>query len=425
MIRPASPHPLIALKRKLLPSDRPTFTRSAPEVPTPYDAAFWLAYVANMALLMALSLLFRYADFVEFLGGSEFELGLIAGIGMIGSLLVRLAQGVGIDRYGVRLVWLWSLVLFTVVLIAHAGLTTVHGPAVYILQIVFRIAVAGAYGAAITYIAIRTNAAKMAEAMGMLGTSGFVAMAIGPILGDWLLGIKPASRSTINIMFFASAGFGIFSWIAAYLATRSQQPPPSRCQAPMWLVLRRYHPGKILLMGITMGLGTGLPAVFVRPFATHIGIEDIAWFFTTYAASAFFARILTRRICDQWGAHRTILLGMSLLVLGIGLFTVVTYSWHFALPGMLIGTAQAVLFPAIVANGSAAFPERYRGLGTGLMLAALDVGTLIGAPVAGAIISLAEAIGLPGFTFMFSSTAVLLLLGTLWYAWSPNNKNDL
>jgi MFS family permease len=421
MIRPASPHPLVALRRKLS-GDRPAPTPPASVVPSPYDTAFWLSYVANLGLMVAISLLFRYADFVEFLGGSEFELGLIVGIGMIGSLLMRLAQGVGVDRYGTRTVWLWSLVLFIVALIAHAWPTTVHGPAVYILQLVFRVAVAGAYGAAITCVALRVNAARMAETIGMLGTSGFMAMAIGPILGDLLLGNKPSDRGTINLMFFVSAGFGAVSWIAAYLATRGQQPPPISRRPPIWSVLRRYHPGKMLMMGVIMGIGSGLPSVFVRPFATHLGVEGIAWFFTTYAVCAFFARVFTRRICEQWGVRPTIVLGMACMILGTGLFVVVGRSWHLAIPGALIGASHALLFPAIVATGGSAFPERYRGLGTALMLATLDVGVLAGAPLAGALVSLAGVLGLPGFTTMFLSIATLLTLGTIWFAWSPGGE---
>ena len=58
--------------------------------------------------------LFRYADFVTCLGGSEYELGWIVGVGMLGSIAMRIFQGVGIDRY-VRVAsgwgrwfWCWS-----------------------------------------------------------------------------------------------------------------------------------------------------------------------------------------------------------------------------------------------------------------------------------------------------------------------------
>jgi MFS family permease len=416
MIRPASPEPLGLRRHIFVRGHHRAPERRSTEVPSPFGAPFWLTYVANMALMVAMSLLFRYADFVEFLGGSELELGLIAGVGMVGSLLMRLAQGVGIDRYGTRMVWLVSLVVFVGALIAHAWPTTVHSPAVYVLQVIFRTAVAGAYGAAITFIALRANAARMAEAIGMLGTSGFIAMAIGPILGDLLLGHKPADRATINLMFFAAAVMGVVSWVAAFLATRGQLPPPVRRQLPVWAVIQRYHPGNMLLMGVLMGIGSGLPGIFVRAFATHMQVESIAWFFTTYAIAAFFARVSTRRICERWGVRPTIVTGMLLLVAGTAAFVLVHTSWQLAIPGLFVGTAHALLFPAIVATGTSCFPERYRGLGTAVMLAMIDFGVLAGAPVAGGIVSLANALGLPGFHAMFLSIAAALLLGTGWFA---------
>ena len=54
-----------------------------------YGAPFWFTYLANASLMVAVSLLFRYADFVEFLGGSELQLGLIVGAGMVGALAIN------------------------------------------------------------------------------------------------------------------------------------------------------------------------------------------------------------------------------------------------------------------------------------------------------------------------------------------------
>ena len=75
----------------------------------PYGLPFWRAYLANIAVMVAIALLYRYADFVTLLGGTELHLGWIVGVGTIGSLLVRLFLGSAIDRYGPRLIWLSSL----------------------------------------------------------------------------------------------------------------------------------------------------------------------------------------------------------------------------------------------------------------------------------------------------------------------------
>src|SRR5687767_8087711 len=71
-----------------------------------YGREFWFAYLSNAATMVALSMLVRYADFVTYLEGTEFQLGLIVGIGAVGSLFMRLVQGVGMDRHGARGIWL-------------------------------------------------------------------------------------------------------------------------------------------------------------------------------------------------------------------------------------------------------------------------------------------------------------------------------
>jgi hypothetical protein len=76
------------------PPERPTVRKQ----PAAYGRVFWFSYAANLCIMVAITLLFRYADFVTLLGGDEFDLGWIVGVGMVGSLAMRCAQGVGIDR---------------------------------------------------------------------------------------------------------------------------------------------------------------------------------------------------------------------------------------------------------------------------------------------------------------------------------------
>ena len=81
--------------------------------------------------------------------------------------------------------------------------------------------------------------------------------------------------------------------------------------------------------------------------------------------------------------------------------------------------AHAVLFPAGFAEGCSAFPSRYRGLGTSLMLATYDVGQLLGAPTAGLIVHYSLAWGLPGYPTMFISVAIVLGVATVVYIVAP------
>ncbi len=84
---------------------------------------------------------------------------------------------------------------------------------------------------------------------------------------------------------------------------------------------------------------------------------------------------------------------MVLLLVNQLAFLLVRSEWMLALPGAGYGIAHAILFPTTVALGSGAFPNRYRGLGTTVMLACYDFGLLVGAPIAGWIVHASGAVG--------------------------------
>ncbi len=77
-----------------------------------YNRSFWLAYAANMSLVAANTLTFRFAEFVDLLRGTEEDTGWIVGIALAGSLLSRIWLGQAIDRFGVRKLWLVGISLY-------------------------------------------------------------------------------------------------------------------------------------------------------------------------------------------------------------------------------------------------------------------------------------------------------------------------
>jgi MFS family permease len=354
--------------------------------PSSYGLPFWFTYLANTSLMLAISLLFRYADFVTHLGGTEFNLGLIVGIGMGGSLLMRLVQGNGIDLYGPRQVWLWSILFFIASCVGHLWVTRVDTPLVFVLRTMLSTSVAGAFGAAITYISLKSPVVRLAEVLGTLGTSGFVGMVAGTLIGDFLLGSAVITRADLDRMFLVAAALGCLGLAFAALATIGVSAPAVRRRPSMWPLLWRYQPGAILIVGIASGFGLGLPGTFLRTFAANLGIARIGIFFAVYAPVAFLTRICMRRLPEKIGVRPTALAGLASMTLSLLLFLLVRREWQFAIPATFMGIAHAMLFPSVVAGGSSVFPGRYRGLGTTLMLATFDLGNLVGAPIAGHLV---------------------------------------
>lgn len=391
-----------------------------------YGPPFWFAYLSNTAAMLAISLLYRFADFVKVLGGLEFHLGWIVGVGMVGSLLMRFAQGMGIDRFGPKQIWFWSTIVFAGSCLAHLLLTSVHGPAVYILQIVLRTSVAGVFGASITYISSRVPPQRVPEIIGTLGTSGFLGMMGGTLLGDWLFGAGPVTRQHVDTMFVVAAALAALSAFFSLLAMRRHVRRPKRRKTPplLWL-LRRYHPGSLLLVGVAVGLGTGLPTTFLRPYTESLGIPGIMVFFWVYAPMALVTRLASRQMPQRIGTRRMVLLGMACLAASVALYLVVHRTWQLAIPALVAGAAHALLFPAVTGGGSTCFPHRYRGTGITLMLAMYDLGNLIGAPLAGVLVHGSQRLGLPPFPTAFTTIAALLAGVALLYAWRSRGQGEL
>jgi len=390
--------------------------------PTAYGRPFWLAYVANTLVMVAIALLFRYADFITHLGGTELHLGWIVGIGMVGSLAMRLALGLGIDRYGPRHIWLGSVLLFAAACFAHLAIGSCHGPAIYLLRIAWCCSVAGIFGASMTFVSARASAARTAEMIGMLGTAGFVGTVIGTQLGDFLLGTKTIATDQIRQMFLAAGALGcgsaVFVWAATLRAPRPRPVPPM----PLVQTLRRYHPGRVILMGVAMGVGLGLPGTFLRTYAAELDITRIGLFFGVYALTAIVTRVLTRRLPERYGNTPMILAGIGGLVVSQLLFLVVGNEWLLIVPGIGYGVSHAVLFPSVVAAGSRSFPPQRRGLGTTLILAMWDTGMLIGAPLAGGIVHLSAGLGVPPYPTMFLTMACLLGSVGIYFAWAEYRR---
>ncbi len=388
-----------------------------------YGRAFWLSYLSLAALMIAVSMMYRYADFVTFLGGSELDLGAIVGVGMVGSLVMRLAQGVGIDRYGPRHIWLGSTALFVASMLGHLLISRADGAGVYLLQVLFRTSVAGVFGAAFTFAFQQVPVSRMTEAVGTVGTASFVGIVIGPRIGDWISAAngRLIGRAELDKMFIMAAAFGAVSFVAAWFATARDVRPRRRLRMPILPLLWRYRPGVLLAIGVVTGIAIGMPATFLRTFAAELRIDRIAPFFTVYALTAIAARLATRRLADELGVRGGVLIGMTLVVAGILSYLIVSVEWQLWIPAVLTGVGQAILYPAVVAGGSAVFPKRCRGVGTTLMLAMIDLGTLVGAPLIGGIVYFGKQLGLPGYSLMFVTIATIVVASSSYYAFATRS----
>lgn len=421
----------------LPPADSPTegdppvaAADAAAQATATRDAAFgrefWFAYLANAATTTALGMLVRYADFVTYLGGTEFQLGLIVGLGASGNLLMRLIAAVGMDRHGTRGFWLVSAAILVASIGGNVFITTVDGPAIYLLRFVQAASMAGVFGASMTHVSRLAPPIRMAEMIGTLGTSGFIGLLLGPQIADWICASAPEtpiSRGQLDLLFSVSAALCTVAIVCAICSTHGSEHDPPRRHPPLAALLWRYSSGLLLVVCAAVGAGLNLPGTFLRVFAVERGVEKIGLFFAVYAVTGFLTRLATRRVPERFGNRAIIIVGLALLVAGTLLYLVVENQWLLAIPGAAGGIAHALLFPSVVAGVSTAFPARYRGLGTTLALFCFDAGTLLGAPAIGASLKICRQAGWSPYPTTFALVAlVLAAVGIVYWAGSRGKR---
>ena len=345
---------------------------------------------------------------------------------MVGSLAMRLVLGSWIDRYGAGLLWIGSLLLFAATCVLHLTIASHTGVAVYLLRNRHRLRSRGHRRRSTTFVSMRTPNYRLAEMVGMFGTSGFLGIVVGTVLGDLLFGSIAIASAQVVQMFIVAALLGLFAMPFAWAAGRGSgfrvqgsdaaNPQISKSQnlrseicksaesaEPSLLSLvRRYSPRMIVIIAVTMGMALGLPSTFLRTYASDQGIPRIGLFFLVYCIAAVVIRVPTRRWSERFGPRRIILLGMAGMTASIAIFPLVHTEWQLALPAVGFGCSHGVLWPAVLAAGSVAFPPKNRGLATVLLLAAWDLGLLIASPSVGVILKYSDSVGPPRIRRCFS-----------------------
>lgn len=398
-------------------SDRPA--PASPKTNRVYSTIFWASYVANVTAVTANGLTYRFAELVGFLGGNEQKVGLIVGVAVAIALGARLFLGQAIDRYGVRRLWLISAVLFS---IGGLLLAVTHDLSwlLYAARSLFAVGLAGMLTCSTVHIQTLVPAERRTEIIASLGSSGFVGMILGAILGDLIF--ATLDGFTRYAVLFGSAGLlgalyvGFVHWI-----TRSDRHRRPRVTPALHHLLIRYWPGNVLLVAFIMGMMVAVTTVFLTRFATYHGMDGIGTFFMGYAVSAFFFRVTSRGWSRTVGRHRMILMGLAGHTAAMLLLPIATTPLLFAVPAVFGGFGHALLFPAVVSLGSEAFPRKFRGTGTTVVMGFFDVGTVVSAPILGTIIDYFDG---TGFTAMFLFSAFTSTLVAVIYQFTTAKTVD-
>jgi MFS family permease len=373
-----------------------------------YTRPFFIAFAANIALVTGNVMSFRFAEFVKFLGGTEEITGRIVAFGLVLSLVIRLFAGQAMDRWGIRRIWIISAFSFLTGTVWIALSPDLSWP-IYIARGVFVVGLATMFACSVAQIQTMAPPHRRTELIGTFGASGFLGMIIGAQLVDLIFKYLPDGRERYLVTFSWIVVMGLVNLSLALWLTHGEAPITGRRTPALGRLLKRYFPTSILLVTLTMGLGFAVTTVFLTRYATSIGLTGTRTFFTAYAVSAFMMRFVTRRWSHTMGRYRMIWWGMLGHVVGQCSLMFIASDWHLIIPAVCCGFGHALLFPCIVSLGADPFPAELKATGTTIVLATVDLGTVLTAPLLGYIIDHG------GFFPMLLLTTTATLVAALWY----------
>ena len=351
--------------------------------------------------------------FIARLGGDELLIGQVMGVGAAAAVLTRPLAGHWLDRHGGRRV---LLVASAVNVVSIAALLFLDGfsLSLELLFVVHTIAAGMLFASYFTYAAHIVPLARRNEGVAMFGVAGMLPNGLAPPLGEFLIG-----RFGFAAFFASAASFSLASLTLSYFLIdvreaaidRGSSVAPTRRQVrSLRLALR---PELRAILGATLCFGFGIAALFtfLAPYAEATGRGPVGPFFLGYALAAIMTRIVGARLPDRIGPRRVVM--PAFLAYGVGLALVTSSSVPGALiaVGLICGAGHGYIFPILSVLVVARTPASARGKAMGLYTAMVDLGTMVGGPVLGAV----AKVGYPEMYLVAAGVTWLALVLLAWF----------
>lgn len=371
-------------------------------------------FIAVILFMTGVALQYHFGQYVQFLGHGVDTLGRILSISMIGTLAIRLYVGRWIDRFGCRPTWLAGM--FVVAVAVGSIQFTERIWLIIVLRALSQMAMAAVMTTVAVFAAQTAPPHRRAESIGIMGLAGFLGIMIGPTLGDWIFSISTDSITPYRIFFSTSAFCSLFAAGVIMLTgfpptthslptTQSKETDSATAHRSQIQVIVAHWPGSILLIGLVFSMIFCLQSSFLERLAEAREFKDIKVFFLVYAPTAMALRVIGRRVPERLGRTRTLAGGLLLLSTGLVCLIGIRSQGQLVLPAFLMGAGHCFVFPSMVDLAAERLPFQFRGTGTALILAAGDLGMLIG------FVALGELIDSLGFDVALAALAGTVLLG--------------
>ncbi len=335
-----------------------------------------LAYFTAAGLTIPVTPLFAEGP----LGANELWVGITVGTFSVTAVALRPFAGRTSDRRGRRPLLIGGGLLVALALVGHAFATELW--MLIGLRLVLGVAEAFFFVAAFAALADLAPAGRAGEALSFNSLALYLGIALGPLLGEWLLGI-----GGFGLAWFGGAALAL---AATALALPIGETAPQRlADAPPTPL---FHPAAVG-PGLAIFAGTAAMGGFLGFVALHapdVGMDGSGPVLLLFGLVVVGCRIAFARLPDRVPPFRLAAFALALAATGMGVVSVFT-----TVPGLLAGAAllamgMAFLTPAIFAATLARLPAPERGSGMATVSVFIDLAFGAGPILVGFVAGLAS-----------------------------------
>lgn len=314
------------------------------------------------------------------LGNGNLAVGLVVAAFSLSAVVLRPWAGRFVDRRGRAVAMAGGGIVFAVSVAGYSWAGSAETLAM--LRLLTGVGDAFFFVGAVTAMSDLAPAERRGEAISLFSLSLYVGLALGPPIGEALVG-----AAGFTTVWCATAGAALIAVLLALRVGETREIVEATPSAHR-LIPRAAVVPALLLLALVWGMAGFL--AFVPLYAMDLGLSGAGFLLFGFAAIVVVIRSAGRRIPDRLGAVRSV--RIALLCCTIGL---VLIGASRSVPGLVGGTAVlgigvALGTPAIIMSALERAPASERGAVMGTVSMSIDLATGLGPATFGLVAASAD-----------------------------------
>ncbi|KHE71863.1 MFS transporter [Halobacillus sp. BBL2006] len=371
---------------------------------------FIFLILANLFTFMSFQMLLpNLPPYIESIGGSSLQIGLITTTFAFAAILIRPFIGHLLMTKPRKLL----VLIGSISLLIMTALYPVTQIVVFLLLIRFIHGIAWGWsttvnGTAAVDIVPRR---RVGEGMGYFGLSVTVGMIMAPSLGIYLY-----QNYSFNLLVWIAVALGtiaivlfsVTSFVTPDSVYKNQQNPPKFSFFGSLIEQKSRYPALVTFLN-TFGYGSVVTYIVI--FGNEQGLSGTFLFYFFNAVFATISRPVTGKYFDKKGPWKLIMICSLISFAAMWILSLASANWHLILAGALFGIGFGSMMPALQAWVISKTTTERSGIANGMYYSSIDLGIGSSAFILGFIYNFVDTATLFKISsFMFLAVMILTFL---------------